>query len=633
MQSRITLARRIRYAFDNLMGRGPVALIGLLVALTLGLIFLISIAMVALGVAPGDADQPLEFAEAAWLAMVRTLDAGTFGQDAGWRYRLLMLVDTLGGVFIVAALIGILSTSIDGRLVELRKGRSLVIEEGHTLILGWSPKIFKILWELAIANQSVRRPRVVIVAPRDKIEMEDEIRHRVTNLGKMKVICRTGNPIDTSDIQIGRPLSSKSIIVLSPESEDPDAQVIKTLLALTQRIRGEDRPRLRIIAEMQDERNLQAAALLGGGEVRFVLPSDIIARIAAQTCRQSGLSVVITELLDFEGSEFYFHAHPALEGKTFDEAARLYPACVLCGIQRASGGLEINPSSDTRFEQGDRALVIAEDDSLIQVTEPSGAIDESAIRSAGPAVRHPERTLILGWNRRGARLISELNSYAAPTSIIDVMADDPATADTITRKFAGLSNSAVTAKAVDTTDRDALDALNIPGYNHVILLCADNIAAQRADARALVTLLHLRDIAARTGAGFSITSEMLDIRDRDLAAIARADDFVVSDELTSLLVVQLSENFEIAPAFDELFTAEGSEVYIRPAVDYVASGIPVSFDTVAESARRQGQIAIGYRLDALANDESRAYGVVINPRKDDKLAFSDRDRVVVIAQD
>jgi hypothetical protein len=44
------------------------------------------------------------------------------------------LIATLGGIFIVSTLIGVLSNAIDDKLEELRKGRSFVIEKNHTLI-------------------------------------------------------------------------------------------------------------------------------------------------------------------------------------------------------------------------------------------------------------------------------------------------------------------------------------------------------------------------------------------------------------------------------------------------------------------------------------------------------------------
>ena len=70
---------------------------------------------------------------------MRTLDAGTMGGDAGWGFRIVMLLVTIGGIFIVSTLIGVLTTGIEGKLDELRKGRSRVLENDHTVILDWSP--------------------------------------------------------------------------------------------------------------------------------------------------------------------------------------------------------------------------------------------------------------------------------------------------------------------------------------------------------------------------------------------------------------------------------------------------------------------------------------------------------------
>ncbi len=633
MPNRITPAQRFRYAFDNIMGRGPIALIGLLLALTLALILVIATILVIAGVSPNNGNEPIEFAEAFWLAMVRTLDAGTFGGDTGWNFRFVMLVDTLGGVFIVALLIGILSTGIESRLSELRKGRSLVVEEGHTLILGWSPKVFTIISELSVANESVRHAKVVVLADRDKVEMEDAIRERVPNTGRMRVICRTGKPIDPTEIQIGRPLAAKSIIVLGPESEDPDAEVIKTIMALTRRARGQpERKPLHIVAEIKEGRNLQPARMVGRDEVEFVLLGDVIARIAAQTCRQSGLSVVITELLDFKGNEFYFHADPTHAGLTFVEASVRYDTSTACGLLQADGRFQLNPPSDTRVEAGDRILVIAADDSLVCLSNTPAEIDTAAIQVAVPRAQMPGRTLILGWNQRGPHLINELDTYSAPNSIVQVIAEDVSASDDIAQLCAGLTQSSASARVADTTDRRALDGMQIANYDHVILLCADNVTAQRADARALITLLHLRDIAEKSDTTFSITTEMLDVRDRDLADVTRADDFVVSDKLTSLMLAQLSENRDLAPVFRELFTSEGSELYLKPASDYIAINTPVNFYTIAEAATRRNEVAIGYRLLDFADDAEREYGVVINPNKAEKRIFSARDKVIVIAE-
>ena len=58
---------------------------------------------------------------------------------------------------------------------------------------------------------------------------------------------------------------------------------------------------------------------MGGKEAIYVQGEDLIARVTAQTCRQSGLSVVYTELLDFDGAEIYFKTEPGLAGRTYRE--------------------------------------------------------------------------------------------------------------------------------------------------------------------------------------------------------------------------------------------------------------------------------------------------------------------------
>ena len=84
---------------------------------------------------------------------MRTIDTGTVAGDTGWSFRLVAFTITLGGIFIVSALIGVLASGLEGRLGDLRRGRSQVVETGHTVILGWSPQVFSIVSELAFANR------------------------------------------------------------------------------------------------------------------------------------------------------------------------------------------------------------------------------------------------------------------------------------------------------------------------------------------------------------------------------------------------------------------------------------------------------------------------------------------------
>jgi hypothetical protein len=145
-------------------------------------------------------------------------------------------------------------------------------------------------------------------------------------------------------------------------------------------------------------------------------------------------------------------------------------------------------------------------------------------------------------------------------------------------------------------------------------------------------LLHLRDIAERAKTPFSIVSEMLDLRDRELAEVAQVDDFIVSEHLISLMMAQLSENAELLGVFADIFDPEGAEIYLKPIGDYVVTGQPVNFYTVTEAAIRRGETTIGYRLMSENHDAGKSYGIHTNPRKSERVAFAPEDKLIVISQ-
>ena len=120
----------------------------------------------------------------------------------------------------------------------------------------------------------------------------------------------------------------------------------------------------------------------------------------------------------------------------------------------------------------------------------------------------------------------------------------------------------------------------------------------------MLTLLHVRRIADENHHQYSIVSEILDQRNRELAESSRADDFIVSDRLVSLLMAQVSENKALNGVLGDLFDPVGAEIFLKPATDYIQAGVAVSFYTVVEAARRRGEVAIGYRLSA--GDRRRA---------------------------
>jgi voltage-gated potassium channel Kch len=615
------LRERVRYRFDNFMSRGTPALIFGLFVVSLAIVVVFAIVVRITHSVPKG--QPRGFGHVLWGNVLRSLDSGTVAGDTGSVLFLAsMMAVTIGGIFVLSALIGVLSTGLEAKLDELRKGRSRVIESGHTVILGWSQEIYTILSEIITANANKRRSLIVILADRDKVEMEDDVRERLGTPRRTRIVCRRGDPTDLDEIDIAGVQQARSVIVLSPDNDDPDPDVLKSLLAIVNDPNRRSAP-YHVVAQIRDPDNADVAKMIGKDEVELVLVDDLISRITAQTCRQSGLSIVYTELLDFDGDEIYFAKESSLVGKTYGEALAAFRDSALIGLH--NGSAELNPPMETPITADHELILISEDDDTIHLGGPSTA-DGDAIVADPDAAPAPERTLVLGWNRRASQVVSELDNYVASGSIITIVAEavtPPA-----------LANMTATVIDGDPTDRATLDGLDVTSFDHVIILSAfDSEEAQRADARTLITLLHLRDIATKTGARFSITTEMVDVRNRTLAEVAKADDFIVSDRLVSLMMAQVSENKHLSSVFADLFDADGSEVYLKPATRYVAPGTSVDFYTVLEAAKRRGETAIGYRKTVQANDASSAYGVVVNPDKTQPVTFDERDKVIVLAED
>jgi hypothetical protein len=354
--------------------------------------------------------------------------------------------------------------------------------------------------------------------------------------------------------------------------------------------------------------------------------------------------------MNFGGDEIYFKHEPGLTGKTFGEALLAYEDSSVMGIRKPDGKILLGPSMDSRIEKEDQIFALSADDDTIRLSSSTSTsvstsstqrlstspgvnqIKEGAIRS-GAATRRPkpEKALILGWNRSGVTIVRELDHYVPKGSQVTVVADVYNIEKQIRAQGGQLKNQKLIVMEGETTDRNLLNKLNVQDYDHIIVLAYSTMEPQEADAKTLVTLLHLRDMAEKDETPFSIVSEMLDLRNRDLAEAAQVDDFIVSEHLVSLMMSQLSENADLFDVYTDIFDPEGAEIYLKPIGDYVTLGEPVNFYTVVEAARRRGETAIGYRRGSESDAAAKSYGIHTNPKKSTEVVFTSEDKVIVIA--
>lgn len=626
-----SLADRWRYWFDNFMARGTVALVSGLGLVSLAFITLMAVVVTASGMRPAGGDR-LSLPESLWGVLMRTLDSGTVGGDTGWVFRVTMLFVTFGGIFLVSTLIGLLSSGIDSKLESLRQGRSRVLESDHLVILGWSLQIFTLISELALANANRSDTCIVVLSENDKVEMELALQETLGDLPRVRLVCRTGSPSSMADLGMVSIQTARSIVILKANHDQGDMHLITTLLAIANIPRSHPQP-YHLVAQVQAAKTLDVLNLVAHNTVEPLLINDLISRIVVQTCRQSGLSTVYVDLLNFSGDEIYFREEPALQGRSYGQALLSYRRSAVIGIQAQDGTIQLNPPADRLLQGGERLIVISEDDDTIHLSPAAEApIDHQAIRLVDPAPPRSEHTLILGWNDRVTSIIQLLDQYVAVGSEVMVVAEWPATAVDLSAATLALKNQTVRYQQGDPTDRDVLNHLDLTHYDHAVVLCHSDREPQQADAQTLVTLLHLRDICDRHQHPCQIVTEILDVRNQALAQVARPDDFVISEQLISLMLAQVAEQKSLNAVLTYLFSPEGSEIYLKPAHDYITLDRPVNFYTVVEAARQRGESAIGYRCKADANNVARSYGTVLNPAKDDLIQFQPQDMIILLAE-
>lgn len=612
------LRRRIRYRFDNAISRGTLPVIIWLLWATIVAVGLGALVLTLTGADIGDSRDP-GFFETYYQTLLRILDPGTFSGDAGWGLRLVTFVVTLFGITVAAVLIGLIATGIEGKVEELRRGRSPVIEGDHTLILGWSPRVFTIVSEIIEADESRSDSAIVVLAALEKQEMEEELADRVRDARRTRLVCRSGDPSSLHDLDRVGIDTARSVIVLADvDAPDGDAYAVKTVLAAL--IRLGDRP-VPVVAELNEAETGRALREAGPERVHVVRAPEIIARVTAQACRQPGLSAVWQDLLDFDGDEIYFFPADDLVGRTFGEAQLGFDRAAVFGRRAADGTVEVNPDPRTRFAAGDAVIVLAEDDDAIEFT---GLPDDDGGAGAPPVVADPlppEHLLLIGWNPMAPTILSELDRFVPAGSTADILVDaDLVPGAQVDDPVVG--NLHMTLLPAERANLDCLaDQVLVRDYDVVLILGYRSLgSAASADARTLLTLLLVQQAAPGP---IRVVTELLDSADIELAMESGGDDYVVSDALSGYLMAQLAENPELGQVFDALF--DGTEVVLRlaPAAGYAVGS--VTFADVVRAARRRSEVALGYlRRDGME--------VVLNPAKSEAITLTGADRVVVISR-
>ncbi|KAG6969574.1 hypothetical protein JG687_00003143 [Phytophthora cactorum] len=574
-----------------------------------------------------------EFGETVWDSWTYMADTGSHTSLAQDGLRVVGVLTTLVGILYFSVVMGFVVDGIRDKLDTLKKGKSIVAEEKHTI---------------SLANASEHGGVIVVLAEMDKEELEAELESqmRKEELRGTRVIFRTGTPLLSVDLLKVSAHRAKSIIIMANSTGDADrsdAAVLRTVLSL------KTLPELtgHIVAELRDIDNDPLVRLVGGEEVEILVSHDIIGRLVLMSARSPGLARVYSSLLGFEGNEFYFKEWPECIGVPFGGLTERFPNAIPMGIKRKSGEVFICPNLDLILEKEDQILVLAEDDDTYKACPPVSI----EVGKAPPLpVKLPtrERILMCGWRRDVRDMIQLLDAVVEPGTELHIICEEPIHLRNKLLLEGGLTvenlkNIKLVHYVGNTAIRRQLEKIPWHAFTSIMILSDQSreMDIMHSDSHSLASLLLIRDLQARSSSRNSVIqgapgyckciSEILDPRTQRTistsATILTLSEFIQSNELVSCILAMISESRDVRVILDELLGPQGAFFEVESSARYCEPYEQVSFWQLAKRAMVQGDILCGYQVRG-------AEETVLNPgSKHLPQSWGDMDMIVIRNED
>ncbi len=617
--------QRLRYRFDNLLARGTWATL-----IWLGIVTLVVVAVSALLLALFDValsgSEDASYFEDFWQSLLRVLDPGTMAGDQGWGRRVLALGITIFGLLVAGTLIGVIAAGVEDRIERMRRGRSVVFESGHVVVLGDSDRLPLLIRQLDLARAHLRNSVIVVMADRDPTELHDSVRRVMADRLGSRLVFRSGDPTHLPDLEVVRLHDAEVVIVLA-DDEAGDSRAIRTVIAAKALLADHDS--VPIVVELSEQSSGEELIRAYSSEVHPISPVQAVRRIAAVALREPGAGRVAMALLDDRESDIHIvHAH-LLEGSRFIEVLQAYTSARPIGIMRASGATELNPPPDSLLQRGDRVVLISDTPnpplSVDNPTDPPELSPVSTEVENLEAEQREQHILVWGWSDLGASLLSDWTNAALSSSSFEVLLDRGRFDDFEAPQIGG---DAPTIEAIIADDQEDLARRleESPPIDTIVLCASPDVGKEEADSGTLLTLVGLRHVIDRLHVPVPrLVVELLDADNIPLADMRGADDFVVSDALASQLIVQLAEQPDRRRALLELYDPSSPSIHLVPAARLGVSGLTNVSDLyrVAYSA---GLLAIGWRRRHPDGTE-----LVLNPHPSQQVDLEEGDQIVVIA--
>ena len=546
---------------------------------------------------------------------------------------LLNLFVTLIGLFVSSIVIGIIVTAITERIENIRQGNSSIEESNHQLILGWSSGITLVFREFLLANENQKDTNIVFMDNINPVEANQRIISQFPNKKDyQRIIPKQGRISDRKHLENVNVDLARSIFI----NHEDDMESIKAIAAIVNNP-NRKKDKYNIVTKMNTKENYELAKIIGGDETKVLFFGDMLARVGAQSCLQSGLAHVYLDLVNFDGDEIYFQKEPTLVGKNYGDAVLSYDTSCVVGIER-DGNVIVNPKANEKIMDNDSIIAISMDDDTVIKDGKDIPPAKNRIANKVNTNNKIENIFIFGHSEGDLSklkvICSHLIKYIDDGSSICLVNEDKNSLDLI-EEIRADKNIKISFIEGNFRSREFLENMQMKSGSKVLILSSFNGVndIDSCDAQTLFTLINLRDIEKRENKNFVLTTELINSNNAEIFASDMDDDYLYSEDIVQSMLVQISENPSLNKFFDDLASPEGSEIYFKPISDYVDISEPIDFYTICKSALDKGQTALGYQIADNEHLKELDSGIVINPVKSEEKLFNSEDMLIVFADD
>ncbi|NEN88530.1 MAG: hypothetical protein F6K48_06160, partial [Okeania sp. SIO3H1] len=552
VQSKFSWQERFQYKFDNFMSRGGFSVFLALVSAFFGAFLLMTVLRyISEWLFP---NTDLE-SDLLWDVFVQLIGLRDTGDEANFSTKTVGVLTIFVGLVLFSSLVAFITQEFESRLTLLKKGKSLVVEKNHTLILGFNDRIVDIISELVIANESESDAVVVILSAQDKEKMDDFLRDKLGDLKTTRVVTRSGTVTNINNLnKVGIKVAKSVVILNDAKGADPqelkklsDARVVKTILATVAANEDQKSSLPPIVAEIHSEQYRILAQSIAPEAVTTLNEADILGRILVQTSRSVGLATVYLNVVGFTGNEIYFYRPESdWQNLRFSELQFHFYQSIPLGVQDKNGNVIIKPDNNYNLIDAESIIVLAEDDSQIKFyREPFvkpqvlGYVD-----SRKTLARETEKHLIIGWNSKTKICLQEYAKYVLEGSEINLVTHK--LTQEIEDQFDEIRDAypevLMQIWQIDVDVVEELQTLLPYQYNSISILASKGKNSEEIDAKTLTILLEIRQIFLQytEQTGNLVTTELVvelaDSEETDLVIKAGVQDFLLSNQFVSKIL-------------------------------------------------------------------------------------------------